>query len=354
MLRRMWFEWLVFMRQPVLPRHTHRRPWLRRVTMWRLFTVSLVLTGGWIYMQLLVRYGSISPAATAFFTTPYDGRAFDDLPPTSPPWRPPFRVVVSLTTTPGRLDKVMDSVRSLTKQSLVPDQIYVNVPEGAMKRHPERSYDDTAMPAELEAMAPLVAINRCVDDGPATKLLGALRLEHNASTLIITLDDDFEYPSQLVASLAWEAIVKPDDVLGVCGWGMLPMWHAVGVVPAYVPYFMRPRGRYVDILQACCGNAYRRGFFHDVDALADIPAVCVTVDDVWIAGYLRTVEQRRSALVSKRLDPTDPPWKKEEARSAELQMTLSSYNHEHQVHYKCVQALEEKFHKRWPRNFEEE
>ncbi|RLN50038.1 hypothetical protein BBJ29_002749 [Phytophthora kernoviae] len=319
-------EWRVFMRQPMLPRHKSRDSFRRHFTVFRALIVGILVFACWGYTQLLVRYGSISPAATALFTTAYDGRAADDFPPVSPPWRPPFRVVVSLTTTPSRLDKVMESVRSLVKQSLEPDQIYVNIPEGPMKRHPERSYDDTEMPAELQKLAPLVRVNRCVDDGPATKLLGALRLEKNASTLIITLDDDFEYPPELVASLAWEAVAKPDDALGVCGWGMLPMWHQVGVVPAYVP---------------------------DVEALADIPSVCVTVDDVWIAGYLRTVEERHSALISKRLDPLDPKWKKEEAKSIEQQMTLSSFNHEHQVHYKCVQALEEKFQRRWTRNFEE-
>lgn len=353
MLTRVGREVSIFMRQPVLPRHSKNAySWIRHLTLLRALLLVLLVFISWGYVQLLVRYGSISPAATALFTTAYDGRAADDLPPLSPPWRPPFRVVVSLTTTPTRLNKVMDSVRSLTKQNLVPDQIYVNIPEGPMKRHPERSYDDAEIPSELLKLTPLVQINRCVDDGPATKLLGALRLEKNSSTLIITLDDDFVYPAELVSSLAWEAVAKPDDVLGVCGWGMLPMWHEVGVVPAYVPYFMRPRGRFVDILQACCGNAYRRGFFTDVEALADIPSVCVTVDDVWIAGYLRTVEQRRSALISKRLDPMDPQWKKEEARSSESQMTLSSFNHEHQIHYKCVQALEEKFQRRWTRNFE--
>ena len=30
-----------------------------------------------------------------------------------------------------------------------------------------------------------------------------------------TLDDDIEYPSELVASLSWEAVIKPDDALGV-------------------------------------------------------------------------------------------------------------------------------------------
>uniref|UniRef100_M4BS43 Glycosyltransferase 2-like domain-containing protein n=1 Tax=Hyaloperonospora arabidopsidis (strain Emoy2) TaxID=559515 RepID=M4BS43_HYAAE len=348
-------EWSVFLQQPVLPRYSKRRAsWLRRVTLLRVLLLSVAVFLSWGGMQLLVRYGSISPAATALFTTAYDGRTIDDRPPVSPPWRPPFRVVVSLTTTPNRLDKIMDSVRSLAAQSLRPDQIYVNIPEGQMKRHPSRSYNETQIPSELISLAPLVRIHRCVDDGPATKLLGPLRLETNASTLIITLDDDFVYPSELVASLAWEALAKPEDALGVCGWGMLPLWHQVGVVPAYVPYFMRPTGRYVDILQACCGNAYRRGFFSDVEALADVPPVCVTVDDVWIAGYLRVVEHRHSALISKRLDPSDPPWKKEESCSSDRQMTLSSFNHEHQIHYKCVQALEAKFKRRWTRNFEDQ
>ncbi|CAI5710150.1 unnamed protein product [Hyaloperonospora brassicae] len=349
-------EWSVFMRQPVLPRYSKQRnSWLRQVTLWRVLLLGLVGCLAYGYTQLLVRYGSISPAATALFTTPYDGRAADDRPPPSPPWRPPFRVVVSLTTTPSRLAHVMDSVRSLVAQSLRPDQIYVNIPTGAMKRHPARQYNNTEIPSELMHIAPsLVQINRCVDDGPASKLLATLRLETNASTLIITLDDDFVYPSELVAALAWEALAKPHDALGVCGWGMLPLWHQVGVVPAYVPYFMRPNGRYVDILQACCGNAYRRGFFSDVEALADIPPVCVTVDDVWIAGYLRVVEHRRSALISKRLDPTDAEWKKEEARSSDRPMTLSSFNHEHQIHYKCVQALEDKFERRWTRNYEDQ
>ncbi|CAI5740275.1 unnamed protein product [Peronospora destructor] len=190
----------------------------------------------------------------------------------------------------------MDSVFSLTKHCLVPDQIYVNIPK--------RTYEKTSRTAMRHLFVKAVAKSKRM-------------------------------------------------ALGVCGWGMLPMWHQVGVVPAYVPYFTRPNGRYVDVLQACCGNAYRRGFFTDVEALAVIPPVCVTVDDVWIAGYLRTVEQRRSALISKRLDPSDPPWKKEEAHSSERQMTLSSYNHEHQLHYKCVQALEAKFQRRWTRNFEE-
>ncbi|TMW61472.1 hypothetical protein Poli38472_012663 [Pythium oligandrum] len=314
------------------------------------FPVGIII---WIYIVLLSRHGSISPVATSLYTTPYPGRSALDYPPST--WRPSFRVVVSLTTTPNRLNKVMDSVESLLRQSLLPDQIYVNVPEGPMKRHPSRSYDETPIPAALQGLAPLVRVNRCHDDGPATKLIGALRHEHDPDTLVITVDDDFEYPHKLVEALAWEAEYRPQDAIGVCGWGIMPLpWHPVGAVPAYVPYFMRPTGRYVDILQACCGNAYRRGFFSDVDDLADIPPVCVTVDDVWIAGYLRTAENRRIAVISKQLDPEDPSWKDEEAKSdAGKQMKLSEYNHANRVHHKCIQAIEDRFRRRWVRNYEE-
>ncbi|GLE04094.1 hypothetical protein PINS_up013005 [Pythium insidiosum] len=345
----------VRLQQPLLPRHLrHKTPrWAGRLSMGHALAVGAgALVALWIYLQLLVRHGTISPLATAMYTTPFDGRRADDFPPAA--WHPSFRVVVSLTTTPVRVGKVMHTITSLLQQTLVPDQIYLHIPKGVMKRHPERSYEDVALPAELADLAPMVHINRCVDDGPATKLLGALRLEDDPSTLIITVDDDFEYPPQLVEALAWEAEHRPQDALGVCGWGIVPLpWHSVGAVPAYVPYFMRPTGRYVDILQACCGNAYRRGFFRNVEDLADIPPVCVTVDDVWIAGYLRTVENHRAAIVSKRLDPEDPEWKHEEARSPVMSaMKLSEFNHANQVHFKCMQAIESRFRRRWVRNYE--
>ncbi|KAJ0405261.1 hypothetical protein P43SY_006946 [Pythium insidiosum] len=340
-------------KRPHLPSDddTRSRRLSRRNNLRRGLLALLLVVGLWVYAKLLVRHGSISPIATTLYTAPFDGRAASDKPSLS--WRPPFRVVVSLTTTPSRLDKVMDSVRSLLRQSLAPDQIYVNIPKGPMKRKPNRSYDEVEIPRELEALSPLVKINRCVDDGPATKLIGTLRHEHDPSTLIITVDDDFVYPSDLVEALAWESEYRPNVSLGVCGWGIMPTpWHSVGAVPAYVPYFMRPTGRYVDVLQACCGNAYRRGFFRDLDALADIPPVCVTVDDVWIAGYLHLAEDRRAAVISKRLDPSDPSWKTAEAQSSARGMKLSEYNHEKQVHYKCMQAMEERFHTPWVHNSE--
>ncbi|CCI46596.1 unnamed protein product [Albugo candida] len=338
-------------RHPFLPRHWRQKyPFLRVVSVRNILYAFIVLYSiCYIYLQLLYRHGSIAPIITAVFTSAYDGRSPHDN-PSSAAWRPDFAVVVSLTTSPKRMDKILQTIQSLVNQSLQPDRIYLNIPRGRMKRHPELSYDEVDIPPQVLALAPLVTINRCEDEGPATKLLGALRLVNVSDTLIITVDDDFLYPRDLVRSLAWEATLKPEDVIGVCGWGMVPIfWHAVGIIPAYVPYFMRPYGRIVDILQACCGNAYRRGFFRNVEELSDISSDCLTVDDIWLAGYLTAVENRKSAIISKRLDPTEPEWKAHESMPS---LSLSQFNHANLVHYKCVQAIEAKFGKHWKRNFD--
>ena len=111
----------------------------------------------------------------------------------------------------------------------------------------------------------------------------------------------------------------------------MPWTQPLGVTPVYIPYWQRPTGVYVDILQACCGNAYRylqkqiklfycyfifelcgrRSFFDEAELLK-YPKVCMTVDDVWISGYLATYASVPRAIISKRLDPDSPSWKSNE------------------------------------------
>ena len=302
-----------------------------------------------IYKRLLYQYGTIAPPATVIYTRPFEGLSATDYPPEG--WRAPFRVVVSLTTTPNRLSKVSNAVNSLLAQRYAPDAVYLNVPEGPMKRHPERSYDEVSIPAEINSN-PKVTVIRSIDYGPATKLIPALHRETDPDTLIITVDDDFEYPELLTEALAWEAYHRPKDALGVCGWGTMPVPGSIGMVPVYVAYLMRPYGRYVDILQACCGNAYRRRYFSDLTTLENMPSVCVTVDDVWIAGVLAVQEKVDRAIISKRLDPYDPDWKIEEAKSAAAGMKLSNFNDANEIHIKCVEAVESRFGQKWKRVYQ--
>lgn len=296
----------------------------------------------YVYWRLVHTYGTVAPPAILLYTQPFDGTSSDNYPPKS--WKAPFRVVVSLTTTPNRLDKVSETIDSLLKQEYPLDGIYLNVPTGAMKRHPERSYSEVAIPASI-VDHPDVTILRTEDYGPATKLIPALLEEKDPETLVITVDDDFVYDPLHMAVLAWEAHHRPNDAIGVCGWGKMPVYASIGYVPVYVPYAFRPYGRYVDILQACCGNAYRRRFFSDINLLANMPKVCVTVDDVWISGLLALHENINRAIISKRFDPNEPSWKQMEMKKGSLK--LSSYNDANQIHVKCIRALELQFHSKW-------
>lgn len=70
-----------------------------------------------------------------------------------------------------------------------------------------------------------------------------------------------------------------------------------GVVPTYVPWALRGSGRVVDVLQACCGNAYRRGWFSDLNLLSEPHKDCFTTDDIWIAGYLATKAKVKRVIV---------------------------------------------------------
>jgi hypothetical protein len=52
---------------------------------------------------------------------------------------------------------------------------------------------------------------------------------------------------------------------------------------------MRHWGANVDVLQAACGNAYRRKFFAEMALLEKPHEDCFKTDDMWISGYLATV-----------------------------------------------------------------
>jgi len=305
--------------------------------------VVLVLV---VYIQLVLKYGTLAPPAVAYYTraTP-QGHTPDSYPPKG--WRPNFRIVVSLTTTPLRLGRLSETITSLLEQSLQLDLIYVNIPTGPMKRHPERNYDAVEIPEFLHN-SKSIRVLRTIDYGPATKLIPALLHEHDPTTLVITVDDDFRYPKRLIEALVWEANSRPDEALGVCGWSMMPMYGKIGIVPVYVPYIMRWTGRSVDILQSCCGNAYRRGFFSNISLLIHQPSVCVTVDDVWISGILAIDSKVNRAIISKRLDSMDTSWKQQEASEGDrAKMRLSAYNDENFIHYQCVRAIEDIFHTSW-------
>ena len=287
-----------------------------------------------VWYWLLMRYGTFFPLFVWTHTSLQPGSGPGGSVP--PGWRPraDLRVVVSMTTLPYHLDLLQETIASLQAQTLRPDKIYINVPRGQNKRT-GAAY---AVPRWL-ARNRAVHVNRCREWGPLTKLLPTLSLEVDPATIIITVDDDKIYHSDLVRTLAWHQEQRPSLAYGLCGWSFMSVPTARGVVPVYVPWLMRGNyGRRVDVLQAVCGNAYRRSHFRS--PMTPFPPACYTTDDINIAAQLLYYSAVNSVVIphARHLEPVDPLWKQNEDSSA-VSFRLSSYNLDAYSDLKCKEAL---------------
>lgn len=190
---------------------------------WRLiYALGFALAAGLIYYKTILVWGTVNPLFVHLYTRPYPppylahqyphGGAIGDPPPT---WRPKSRVVVSMTTMPHHVHLLAPTLDSLLRQSLRPDAIYLNLPEGRNPRS-NMSYDE-AIEAHGVMFPAGVKVHRCQDVGPLTKLLPAVEAEQElerkqnkkegeSSTIIITVDDDQVYPPDTVKYLAWYAL----------------------------------------------------------------------------------------------------------------------------------------------------
>ena len=219
---------------------------------------------------------------------------FSVLPPAA--FHPPtssVRVVFTLSTLPHQLEFINETLNSLAAQELIPAAIYLNLPE--MNRRTGQLYTPPTYLTQGQWMGVPLIINRGEDIGPLTKLAPTLLVENDPLTIIITCDSDKVYPKTLSKALVWFSEHDPTTVYGVCGWSFLWRPPPVGVLPIYVPWLQRGYyGRRVDVLQACCGNAYRRGMFplthsSEMQRFMSPHPSCFTTDDLWIAGWLATM-----------------------------------------------------------------
>jgi len=308
-----------------------------QITPWRAALVGCAtLTTLLIWYWAILRWGTVGAPFIWWYTDPFPGPNIGP-PPFNSGWKPKSRFVLSLTTMPHHLLLIEPTLQSLLAQSIKADAIYLNLPKGVNKRN-NMSYDVSGFKVPEG-----VTINRCEDHGPLTKLLPTLSVETDPDTVIITVDDDKIYLPDTMLSLMWHAEHSKDVAFGVCGWAFMWVPRPMGVVPVYIPYFFRgTTGTMIDVLQACCGNAYRRSFF-DAEKLAKIPEGCYTTDDLWIAGYLATQANVRRVIIPERQDPSQPDWKDSEP----VQWRLSTVNSKSMKDIVCIDAVEKEYGT-WP------
>jgi hypothetical protein len=187
-----------------------------------------------------------------------------------------MRVVISLTTLPGREHLLLKTIESIHRQSWKPDAIYLWLPT------------EHFGPDHRALDLPGVRIGSGPDLGPAMKLLPTLGIETHPDTALITLDDDVEYPPDLIAKLVGASKLFPSRAIGFTGWSITGgsareplVEHMNDGIPSCA--FFQP----VQVLEGTRGILYRRGFF-DMDILDHLRALRAFRyhDDILISGYL--------------------------------------------------------------------
>jgi len=128
------------------------------------------------------------------------------------------RVVVGLTTTPDRIEKLAPTLQTLFAQTLRPDRIILSVPD-VLARSGKKTGE---IPPELAALeqAGKITITRGGDHGPATKFVGALLQEKDPETFLVWLDDDILYSPRLLEKLV--TTCPEGSAVGVCGFHFVP------------------------------------------------------------------------------------------------------------------------------------
>ena len=194
-------------------------------------------------------------------------------------------VVVSLTTIPPRFAYLSRTVGSLQNQRRKPDRIIIHVPE-RYGRFSSFGFFGNDRLRELErAVGSGVEIHPMKQDfGPATKLIGLTFMSDVADDdLILCVDDDREYDSDLVLRHAEFNSLSPSSVKTEAGWEIEQLSSF-----SYRKKLL-PRGKeyaawgYVDCLGGCCGFSLRN---RNLDAnLRNVPDESFFVDDIFFSAY---------------------------------------------------------------------
>jgi hypothetical protein len=131
-------------------------------------------------------------------------------------------VWISMTTLPGRIAQIQETVFSLLNQTVAPDELIINIP-----RQSDREGSRYVIPSWLQQLVDSEKSTSNVrlrhlekDFGPATKLIPSVMeaSERRENAVVLVVDDDTLYPPQLLETLlVWKKRL-PDAALAFSGW----------------------------------------------------------------------------------------------------------------------------------------
>ena len=190
----------------------------------------------------------------------------------------PVNIVVSLTTTPDKINQIQPVLKSIYRQSIKPDRIYLNIPR-----------EFNIIPNWLKTDSKII-INKTNNYGSATKLITTLEKERDPNTIIITVNDDHIYPKHMVRDLAKQYLPDTYKVNYKLGAAITGVGLNILVDPNFKvePKSILIGDRPSTFIVSMAGVAYKRAFFKDniFSLINNIPKSCVESDDLMISAYL--------------------------------------------------------------------
>lgn len=173
------------------------------------------------------------------------------------------RIVATFTTLPDRYDFLIEGIKSMRNQDITVDEIYVTIPFKSKRLNKEYP----PIPSEISDICTIIRTN--IDYGPIMKVYGALISENDPETIIISCDDDIDYPPNLVRILVSHLDDQPNSC--ICGSGALIgngllFLSVVSTLKtynwnAYSGPQIDNKGRAVDLIYGYAGVLYLRKFF---------------------------------------------------------------------------------------------
>ncbi len=186
-----------------------------------------------------------------------------------------YRVIITFTTIPDRIEKIKPTINSILSQSQKVDQIRINIP---LKSSKGKKY---VIPDWLKNCERVEIVRVPEDLGPSTKLLPAL-LDEGPNTRIIVIDDDVIYGEDTIKVLV-DCFEEKDGHEAVTIFGT-----RVGEKLTMGTLRYAQGRRYVDIMHGHGGYIVTPKMFPDeVFDYSKGPDEAFYVDDNWISGWLR-------------------------------------------------------------------
>lgn len=187
-------------------------------------------------------------------------------------------LVVTLTTSPKRINKIKPVIDSILNQTRAPDKIVLNLPF-VFKRNDSRF---GKIPGFLKNDS-RIYINWCDDIGPATKVLPTVKIVRPL-TILISIDDDIVYPKDTIESLLEMSKIYPEAA--ITGGSRMSLEHD-DALP-----FRRDKTKPLQLAELVEGYAsalYKREFLLDFnyDDILTAPKSCFLGDDLILSNHLR-------------------------------------------------------------------